>query len=83
MSTNYVNRPISNTPLVFLLQKGSRGYDVERLQKKLKELKYYNGPIDGIYSGSVVEAVEKFQKKAGMKPDGIAGPKTLKMLGLY
>ncbi|MBR3817051.1 MAG: spore cortex-lytic enzyme [Clostridia bacterium] len=61
---------------------GSRGNEVRRIQSKLKQLGYYNGAVDGIYGIATQKAVRSFQKNCGIKVDGIAGPKTLKFLGL-
>lgn len=61
---------------------GSRGEEVRRVQKKLKELGYYKGSVDGIYGSATQKAVKAFQKNCGITADGIAGPKTLKFLGL-
>lgn len=61
---------------------GSRGNEVRRIQTKLKELGYYNGNADGIYGTRTQKAVKAFQKNCGITADGIAGPKTLKYLGL-
>lgn len=61
---------------------GSRGDEVRRIQQKLKSLGYYNGSVDGIYGAGTQRAVKAFQKNCGITADGIAGPKTLKFLGL-
>lgn len=61
---------------------GSRGNEVRRIQQKLKSLGYYNGSVDGIYGAGTQKAVKAFQKNCGITADGIAGPKTLKFLGL-
>lgn len=61
---------------------GSRGNEVRRIQTKLKELGYYRGSVDGIYGVATQKAVRSFQKNCGITADGIAGPKTLKYLGL-
>ncbi len=61
---------------------GSRGNEVRSIQKKLKELGYYKGSVDGIYGVNTQSAVKKFQKNCGLKVDGIAGSKTLLYLGL-
>ena len=58
------------------LKKGSRGAAVKTLQTELKNQGYYSGKIDGIYGKGTVSAVKAFQKKNGLKPDGIAGPLT-------
>lgn len=70
-------------PSVSTLSKlGSRGNEVRQIQAKLKELGYYKGAVDGIYGINTQKAVRAFQKNCGIKVDGIAGPKTLKFLGL-
>lgn len=49
---------------------------VEELQTTLTTLEYYTGPIDGIYGPATTEAVESFQKDAGVTVDGKYGPET-------
>ena len=61
---------------------GSRGSEVTQIQTKLKRWGYYNGNIDGIYGTQTVEAVKYFQRKNGLTVDGIAGPNTLKAMGI-
>jgi len=61
---------------------GSRGEEVRKIQTKLKRWGYYNGNIDGIYGSQTLSAVKSFQKKNGLTVDGIAGPKTLKAMGI-
>ena len=73
----------SNEYAISVLSKlGSRGEEVRKIQKKLKELGYYNGSVDGIYGSATLKAVKAFQKNCGLTADGIAGPKTLKFMGL-
>lgn len=62
---------------------GSRGSEVTQIQTKLKRWGYYKGNIDGIYGTQTVEAVKYFQRKNGLAVDGIAGPNTLKAMGIY
>ena len=62
------------------LRVGDEGSSVTSLQKKLHELGYYDGKINGIYSNLVSEAVKAFQSNNGLKADGVAGPDTLKKL---
>lgn len=62
---------------------GSRGSEVTQIQTKLKRWGYYNGNIDGIYGTQTVNAVKYFQRKNGLTVDGIAGPATLKAMGIY
>ena len=67
----------------YMLQEQDAGFEVEQLQTKLQELQLYGGPVDGIYSDAVRKAVETFQTQNGLTTDGIAGPATLRSLGLY
>ena len=61
---------------------GSRGDEVRQIQTKLKRWGYYNGSVDGIYGSQTLAAVKSFQRKNGLTVDGIAGPKTLKAMGI-
>lgn len=80
----YINTHQSeNDSAIHALSKlGSKGDEVRRIQKKLKELGFYSGAVDGIYGSATKKAVTAFQKNCGITADGIAGPKTLKFLGL-
>lgn len=62
---------------------GSRGDEVRQIQTKLKRWGYYNGNVDGIYGTQTLNAVKYFQRKNGLTQDGIAGPATLKAMGIY
>ena len=62
--------------LAVTLRKGARGSEVTRLQKALQSLGYYTMKVDGIYGNGTIKAVRAFQKSAGLKTDGIAGPQT-------
>ena len=46
---------------------------VKYVQDRLRTLGYYNGPIDGIYSSSVMNAVRIFQTRNGLEADGLVG----------
>ena len=61
---------------------GSRGNEVKAIQEKLKERGIYKGSVDGIYGSGTQKAVKTFQKQQGLTQDGIAGPATLKRLGI-
>ena len=61
---------------------GSRGNEVTQIQSKLKRWGYYSGNVDGIYGSQTQEAVKYFQRKNGLTVDGIAGPATLKAMGI-
>ena len=74
---------LKNDSIETLSKYGSRGSEVTQIQTKLKRWGYYNGNIDGIYGSQTVEAVKYFQRKNGLTVDGIAGPQTLKAMGIY
>jgi len=45
----------------------------------LRKLDLFEGPV-GRFNVETREAVKIFQKQAGLKPDGVAGPQTLALL---
>ncbi len=59
-----------------LLSLGTHGSDVKDVQEHLKDMGYYNGKLDGIYGSRTRLAVLSFQKKNGLKVDGIVGSNT-------
>ena len=61
---------------------GSTGDEVNKIQKKLSSLGFYNGSVDGVYGNDTKSAVKAFQKSCGITADGICGKTTLLYLGL-
>lgn len=61
---------------------GSTGNEVRQIQKKLQELGYYTGNVDGIFGSATQKAVKSFQRNVGLTADGIAGSATMLYLGL-
>jgi N-acetyl-anhydromuramyl-L-alanine amidase AmpD len=63
-----------------LLEEGSRGEDVKRLQKILNAAGF--GPLeeDGVFGRKTERALQKFQKANKCDVDGIAGPETWRAL---
>ena len=59
---------------------GASGDEVTRLQQRLKDLGYLNGKVDGKYGGGTKRAVISFQRRNGLKTDGVAGETTLAKL---
>ena len=55
---------------------GVSGSDVRQVQSRLKELGFSVGKIDGIYGWRTAQAVKVFQKRNGLKADGVVGTKT-------
>lgn len=65
-----------------LLKKGARGDEVKVLQRRLNELGYACGTVDGVFGGRTYAAVRAFQKDHGLLIDGEVGPQTWKALGV-
>lgn len=73
---------VFETNTIALSRYGSRGAEVSQIQTKLKRWGYYTGNVDGIYGSQTLSAVKYFQRTNGLNPDGIAGPQTLKAMGI-
>lgn len=54
----------------------NKGDVVASLQYRLQELSYDPGEINGVYTKQTMAAVKQFQKKSGLKVDGLAGAET-------
>ena len=76
----YLNNDLYQTDA--LSRVGSRGQEVSAIQQELKDRGLYSGEVDGIYGSQTKAAVIRFQKQQGLSADGIAGPQTLKKLGI-
>ena len=59
------------------LKLGNEGEEVRALQRRLKNLGYYRGSVDGQYGASTEQAVRLFQAAIGLTADGVAGTATL------
>ena len=82
MYNSHIFYNIKNNKVEALSKYGSRGSEVTQIQTKLKRWGYYKGNIDGIYGTQTLEAVKYFQRKNGLTVDGIAGPATLRAMGI-
>lgn len=60
--------------------KNNSGKHVTALQQALKLKGCYTAAISGKYDDLTVEAVKKYQQKAGLTADGVAGNSTIKKL---
>lgn len=67
---------------VAVLKRGASGGEVKEVQRRLKQWGYYKGSLDGIYGTKTIEAVKLFQRKNGLKVDGITGKATYAALGM-
>src|SRR6476620_3574225 len=56
---------------------------VAALQVTLRHHHVYRGPVDGIIGGRTTAAVIRFQRKHGLTPDGVVGPKTRRAFGRF
>ena len=63
------------------LYNGCRGEGVRAMQQALINLGYLHGNADGIFGIQTEEAVRAFQRSNGLTADGLAGTRTLSMLG--
>ncbi len=57
------------------------GDDVTALQERLLGLGYPCGRVDGVFGTETDDALRDFQRGVGLRPDGLAGPQTLRALG--
>lgn len=72
----------AQSALAVSYRQGDSGSAVTTIQTKLKRWGYFDGPVDGIYGSKTSKAVRSFQRKNGLTADGVAGPATLKALGM-
>lgn len=62
------------------LRAGEQGVAVRELQLTLAWHGFPSGTIDGSFGPHLVSAVRRFQRTAGLRVDGVAGPATLALL---
>ncbi len=60
---------------------GDRGADVYEVQRKLKELGYYKGYVDGIYGEGMKQAVHRFQRDNGLTAQNTVNRESLEQMG--
>ena len=72
----------AQSALAVSYRQGDSGSAVTTIQTKLKRWGYFDGPVDGIYGSKTSKALRSFQRKNGLTADGVAGPATLKALGM-
>ena len=65
-----------------VLEVGSRGSDVIKVQNRLIQWGYLNGTADGRYGEATRNAVIRFQRNNGLTADGRVGPSTAAAMGV-
>ncbi len=65
-----------------VLEVGSSGANVTKVQKKLIQFGYLDGEADGRYGEKTRDAVKWFQRRNGLTVDGRVGPATAAALGV-
>ena len=65
-----------------VLEVGSRGSDVTKVQKRLIQWGYLDGTADGRYGEDTRNAVRKFQRNNGLTADGKVGAETAAKMGV-
>ena len=55
---------------------------VRAVQQRLRQARFYNGPIDGVWGSRTEAAVERFQRNRGLDVTGDLNPDTAAELGL-
>lgn len=63
--------------------KGVSKLSAKQIQTALKNAGFYKGPLDGKLGRQTRKALKAFQRAQGLKPDGMAGKRTLLRLGKY
>ena len=69
-------------PALAVLEVGSSGGDVTKVQKKLIQWGYLSGSADGRYGEKTRRAVIAFQRNNGLAADGRVGPATAAAMGV-
>ena len=65
-----------------VLDIGSRGENVRKVQQRLIEWGYLSGSADGTFGAKTQAAVKQFQRKYGLTADGRVGPATAAKMGI-
>lgn len=74
------SEPAEEEQALDVLERGDRGEEVARVQRRLVELGYWLGPTDGVYGHLTEQAVLALQGWEGITRDGRVGPETRRTL---
>ena len=69
--------------LSYIVSSPLAGDDVAQLQRRLGELGFYAGIVDGTFAGVTHAAVTEFQRDCGLTADGVVEAETLDTLGRF
>lgn len=75
------NPTASPSPSPSLLRQGDKSDTVKSMQMTLIDLGYLTGKADGVFGVQTFLALKAFQSNNGLPSDGVAGEKTLNILG--
>jgi peptidoglycan hydrolase-like protein with peptidoglycan-binding domain/SH3-like domain-containing protein len=75
------NPTASPSPTPALLKQGDSSDTVKSMQMTLIDLGYLSGKADGVFGSQTFLALKAFQSNNGLPSDGVAGEKTLNVLG--
>lgn len=64
-------------------RENDKGNDIRKLQSILKQLKFYNGAVDGIFGVNTKAALTSFQRMNGLLPTGINDDLTMTAMERY
>jgi hypothetical protein len=79
-TTTAPTAPVPVQPPATTLTPGNTGDQVKHLQRALARLGYSPGRVDGSYGPATQNALKRFQQANSLQPDGVLGPRTLKLL---
>ena len=65
------------------VRRGDSGENARLVQQRLKELGYLTGNVDGVFGSASQKALEEFQRRNNLTPDGAAGSDTYAVLFSY
>ena len=77
---NYGKTASSNGYKTISSSSSTSSSDVKSLQSALSSNGYYSGDVDGDYGSGTEEAIKKYQRAAGLRVTGMAGPSTQRLL---
>ncbi len=65
------------------VKSGTESADAKTVQRRLRDLGYYTGKLDGVFGKASVDALKRFQSANGLTADGVAGKTTYNILFSY